>query len=144
MSINIKKMTLENALMNVSGISELKISENSGFGSYIRNFKSNEFYDRKIKTVIAFEDEKPIGWVWYFEAKNNDHYKENLLWIMSYVQEDRRGSGIGKRLVRYAGRYALKNNLKIVAYHEYNFYNKTGIKYLRGCWLGWRTLLAYG
>lgn len=75
--------------------------------------------EKKHHFVIAYEDERPLGFASYeFDCENSNKTKVHKLYILPNLQ----GKGIGKKIINFIEKEAL-NNLEKAVYLNVNRFN---------------------
>ena len=137
-NITIRKATVEDVSLIFHFIKQLAIYEKAedAVVATVADIKNSLFSDSATAyALIALLDDKPVGFCVYFYNYSTWLGKNGLYLEDLFVLPEHRGTGIGKALLKYLAKIAIKNNCgrfewSVLDWNEpaINFYQSIGAK----------------
>ncbi len=99
------------------------------------SLKASLFTNKKADVVLAYEAQKPVGFMLFFESYSTFLSRANIFLEDIFIDEDKRGQGYGKIMFEYLAYLTTKKDAKRLEWLCLNwnassieFYKKLGAK----------------
>jgi len=113
LELDFVKMTLNKALKEYPSVRELTLYPGSSMSDIIELV--DEGYSRRgrLKVLIAFNKETPVGWVWFkrcYSYNSDSGVQSKVIRSWFYVAQSHRRTGLGTKLFHEASAFAKKQH----------------------------------